>query len=171
MRGHETASEIGIVAVANDNTFAHAYRDVSTLLSDDIMGIDSLHRDDLAFFDATGHRLLPVFGPERELVDLRRSTEAPDPEGLRRRLAEVVRHVESYLRAHPELAERSGLTPEAAVAGLPDPERQSLAELLAAFPHEVRPEVEAAWWQPRTMAYADRGSYFHNALHAAGWTH
>ncbi|MBE1491659.1 hypothetical protein [Plantactinospora soyae] len=161
----------GIVAVASDDTFAHTYPDLRTMREDPIMGPDSHHRNDLEFFDVNGRRLLPVFGPTRKLTELREAAGDPDPGLLQRRLAAVVRHAENHLRAHPELTEPFGLTVEAAIATLPRPETEDLAETLAAFPHQDRPQVPAAWWQPRTLVHAHAGNWFHNALHAAGWTH
>ncbi|MBF9134416.1 hypothetical protein I0C86_36630 [Plantactinospora sp. S1510] len=161
----------GIVAVASDDTFAHAYPDLRALREDSIMAPDSDHRNDLEFFDVNGRRLLPVFGPTGKLTELREAAGEPDPRLLQRRLTAVVHHAENHLRAHPELTEPFGLTPDEAIATLPRPETQNLAQTLAAFPHQERPHIRAAWWQPRTVAYATPGSWFHNSLHAAGWTH
>ncbi|MFC6016446.1 hypothetical protein ACFP2T_09565 [Plantactinospora solaniradicis] len=171
MEGQRAESRDGIVAVASDDTFAHTYPDLRALREDPIMAPDSDHRNDLEFFDVNGRRLLPVFGPTRKLTELRESAGEADPGLLQRRLAAVVRHAANHLRAHPELTEPFGLTPEAAIATLPRPEAESLAETLAAFPHQDQPQIRATWWQPRTVAYAHQGNYFHNALHAAGWTH
>ncbi|MDG4786126.1 hypothetical protein O7626_09335 [Micromonospora sp. WMMD1102] len=170
MRKPQPAPEIALVAVADDDTFAHAYPDVPTLLCDPV--VTGAHRDELEFFDAEGRRLNPVTGPTGELTGLRAGAGEPDPDALRHRLARVVRHVETHLRARPELVERFGIAPEAAIAALPDPERLSLAETLAVLPHQDRPEVRrTAWWQPDVPAYAHSDGWFHNAMHAAGWTH
>jgi hypothetical protein len=171
VEGQREVARDGIVAIATDDTFAHTYPDLRALREDSIMAPDSDHRNDLEFFDTDGRRLLPVFGPTGILTALREAAGNPDPELLRRRLAAVLRHTENHLRTRPELTEPFGLTPEVAIAMLPRPETQSLAETLAAFPHRDQPHIRAAWWQPRTLVHAHSDGWFHNAMHAAGWAH
>ncbi|MCG5469013.1 hypothetical protein LADH09A_002914 [Micromonospora sp. LAH09] len=151
----------GIVAIAVDDTFAHVYPDVEQMIKDGFGDADS-RRGALEFFSAAGDRLAPVFGPTWQLVDLRAGGVERDPDRLRRRLTAVVDHVAAYLREHPDDVEATGLTLDEAIAQLPRPAEQDLADVLALFPHRI---------DDRTIRPFSRGSYFHNALHAAGWTH
>ncbi|GAB3837909.1 hypothetical protein ACFFMR_20045 [Micromonospora andamanensis] len=153
-----------IVAIAFDDTFAHVYPDLRQLIEDGFGGPDT-RRGALEFFSAEGDRLLPVFGRAWQLVDLRVSDDEPDADRLRQRLAAVVDHVTTFLRKHPEVVEAAGLTLDEAISQLPRPAEQNLAEVLARFPHLATAEDDGA------IRPLDRGGWFHNSLHAAGWTH
>jgi hypothetical protein len=155
---------IGIVAIASDDTFAHVYRDLPQMIEDGF-GAAGGRRGGLEFFTAEGGRLVPVFGSAWQLVDLRGSGDKPDAALLGRRLAAVLEHVVAYLGKHPELVESSGLTIEEAIAQLPRPTEQGLAEVLDRFPHRIDTADDG------TVRPLDRGGWFHNSLHAAGWTH
>ncbi|WP_433131221.1 hypothetical protein ACQPWW_09770 [Micromonospora sp. CA-240977] len=151
-----------IVAIATDDTFAHVYSDVRQMIEDGF-GDAGTRRGALEFFSAAGGQLAPVFGPAWQLVDLRESRDAPDADRLRQRLAAVVDHVVAYLRKHPEFVKASGLTLDEAILQLPRPAEQDLAHVLAVFPHHTDDR--------KTIQPLNRGNYFHNSLHAAGWTH
>ncbi|MFJ9975365.1 hypothetical protein [Streptomyces cyaneofuscatus] len=151
-----------IVAIAADDTFAHVYSNVRQMIEDGFGDADT-RRGALEFFSAAGGQLVPVFGPAWQLFDLRDSRDAPDAARLRQRLAAVVDHVVAYLRKHTEFAKASSLTLDEALVQLPRPAEQDLAHVLALFPHHIDDD--------RTVQPLSRGSYWHNALHAAGWTH
>ncbi|MGC5288923.1 hypothetical protein [Micromonospora sp. DT231] len=151
-----------VVAIAADDTFAHVYSNVRQMIEDGFGDADT-RRGALEFFNAAGGQLVPVFGPAWQLVDLRDSRDAPDAARLRQRLAAVVDHVVAYLRKHPEFVKASGLTLDEALLQLPRPAEQDLAHVLALFPHHVGDD--------RTIRPFSQGGWFHNSLHAAGWTH
>ncbi|WP_406063031.1 hypothetical protein [Micromonospora sp. NBC_00860] len=151
-----------IIAIASDDTFAHVYSNVRQMIEEGFGDADT-RRGALEFFSAAGGQLVPVFGPAWQLVDLRDSRDAPDADRLRQRLAAVVNHVVAYLRKHPEFVKASGLTLDEAILQLPRPAEQDLAHVLALFPHHVGDD--------RTIRPLSQGGWFHNSLHAAGWTH
>ncbi|WFE53248.1 hypothetical protein [Micromonospora sp. WMMD1155] len=151
-----------IVAIASDDTYAHVYSDVRHMIEDGFGDTDT-RRGPLEFFNAAGSQLVPVFGPTWQLVDLQDSRDAPDADRLRQRLAAVLDHVAAYLRKHPEFVEASGLTLDEALLQLPRPAEQDLAHVLALFPHDLD--------DGKTVQPLSRGGWFHNSLHAAGWTH
>ncbi|MDG4782146.1 hypothetical protein O7614_21020 [Micromonospora sp. WMMD961] len=152
----------GIVAIASDDTFAHAYPDVRQMIADGLGDTDT-RRGALEFFDPAGARLVPVFGPAWQLVDLQDSGDDPDADRVRQRLTAVVDHVAAYLRKHPDVVEAAGLTLDEAISQLPRPAEQNLAKVLTLFPHRID--------DGGTIQPFSRGGYFHNSLHAAGWTH
>ncbi|MBQ0994792.1 hypothetical protein KBX08_32560 [Micromonospora sp. H61] len=151
-----------VVAIASDDTFAHVYSNVRQMIEDGFGSADT-RRGALEFFNAAGGQLVPVFGPAWQLVDLRDSRDAPDADRLRQRLAAVVDHVVAYLRMHPEFVKASGLTLDEAILQLPRPAEQDLAHVLALFPHHIDDD--------KTIQPLSQGGWFHNSLHAAGWTH
>ncbi|MEU4473164.1 hypothetical protein [Micromonospora sp. NPDC023888] len=151
-----------IVAIATDDTFAHVYSDVRQMIEDGFGDADT-RRGPLEFFSAAGAQLVPVFGPAWQLVDLRESRDEPDVDRLRQRLAAVVDHVVAYLRKHPEFVKASGLTLDEALLHLPRPAEQDLAHVLALLPHHTDDD--------KTIQPLSQGGWFHNSLHAAGWTH
>ncbi|MDG4808734.1 hypothetical protein O7634_18470 [Micromonospora sp. WMMD1120] len=151
-----------IVAIASDDTFAHVYSNVRQMIEDGFGAADT-RRGALEFFNAAGGRLLPVFGPAWQLVELAESRDAPDAARLRQRLAAVIDHVAAYVGKHPEVVEASGLTLDEALGQLPRPAEQDLAQVLSRFPHQVD--------DGNTVRPLSSGSWLHNAMHAAGWTH
>jgi hypothetical protein len=153
-----TESEVTIIAIAGDDTWLHLYSDVRSLLGDTGVGANGGSHGSIEFFDGEGRRLAPVFGPDWKLEDLQRSAEVLDPCHLRRRLYAVVRHVEGHLRRHPEILEPFRLTLEEAVAKLPRLPGPGLDDDLAVL------------WESLGRVGHSAG-FFHNALHAGGWTH
>lgn len=141
-------------AIAADNTWAHRYPDAARMLKEKDIGVK--FSGGMEFFDLLGRRLAPVFSPAWELVDLQPTMDEPDPGTVRRRLLAVVEHVKAFIIAHPEVAERFGLTCEEAIDALPQLQGETIAAYLASFPGAELPNT---------------GNWFHNALHAGGWTH
>lgn len=155
------ANEIAPIVIASDNSFAHAYGSVPEMLSEKDLGAKS--QGALEFFDLAGRRLAPIFSDAWELEGLLPTLDDPDPELVQARLQAVVQHVREYIRRNPDVIADSGLTLEAALARLPQVGTGTLAQDAAQFPGG-----EPLGGGIRLM---DRGNYFHNALHAAGWTH
>ncbi|MEU7800740.1 hypothetical protein AB0B10_15860 [Micromonospora arborensis] len=151
-----------IVAIASDDTFAHVYSNARQMIEDGFGDADT-RRGALEFFSAAGAQLVPVFGPAWQLVDLRDSRDEADADRLHQRLAAVVDHVVAYLRKNPEFVKASGLTLDEALLQLPRPAEQDLAHVLTLFPHYID--------DGNAIRPLSRGNYWHNALHAAGWTH
>ncbi|MFK3980689.1 hypothetical protein ACI2K4_09980 [Micromonospora sp. NPDC050397] len=143
-----------ILLVANDNTFTHVYPDLAGVLAEQEQG--DRFAGAVEFFDPEGQRLVPFFGPDWRMVELHPSGDAPDPVAVQVRLRAVVQHVAAYLHAHPDLAERAGMTVDEAVATLPRVGNGTLAEDLDELP-----------WHVQT----NKGGFVHNTLHAAGWAH
>jgi hypothetical protein len=153
-----TESDVAIVAIAGDDTWLHLYGDLRSLLGDTDIGTNGNSHGAMEFFAGDGRRLLPVFGPDWSLENLHRSAEAPDPCQLRRRLYAVVRHVEGHVRRHPEILEPFKLKLDEAIAKLPRLSGPGLEEDLTAL------------WEILGRVSHSAG-FFHNALHAGGWTH
>ena len=155
----ETAPPVvTVLAVAGDDTWLHLYRDVPSMLKDDDIGTKGNFHGPIEFFDRDAFRLVPVFGPDWQLEDLRKSHEMLDPCLIRRRLYAVVRHVEGHLRRHPEVLEPYHLTLEDAISQLPPLTGPDLDDDLAVLWTILGP-------------FSHSGGFFHNALHAAGWRH
>jgi|GEM_PF-2338816 hypothetical protein len=149
------------IVIASDNSFAHAYDSVADMLVDKNIGA----KGGLEFFDRAGRRLAPVFSHAWELEGLEPTLDDPDPELVQARLQAVVQHVGDYIRRHPDVVAGSGLSVEAAIAALPKIGAGTLAEDAAQFPG-ARPAASGG-----SIRLMDPGGWFHNALHAAGWTH
>jgi hypothetical protein len=156
-----------ILAIANDNTFAHAYASVADLLQDDDIGAGPGERSGpLEFFDSTGHRLAPVFDTGWRLRDLTPTADRADAPAVQQRLAECVAHLGTFLARHPEEAAAHGLGVDEAIALLPRVDAApDLAASLAAF-SAVRDDGVL----PPAVA-ADSQGWFHNLRHRTGWTH
>ncbi|AVT32776.1 MULTISPECIES: hypothetical protein [unclassified Plantactinospora] len=154
-------TEIEPIVIASDNSFAHAYGSVAEMLSEKDIGAKA--QGGLEFFDKAGRRLAPVLSHAWELEGLVPTLEDPDPELVQGRLQAVVQHVGDYIRRHPETVADSGLTVDEAIAALPQLGGGTLAEDAAHFPGGDSPSGGV-----RLMT---QGGWFHNSLHAAGWTH
>jgi len=88
----------------SDNGFVHAF--VGPTPAD--VAAEIQQQTDIAkpnvgieFFDTTGQRLAPEFGPDWTWKTLQRTADDPDPELLRRRLQAWVDHVSGHLRKEP----------------------------------------------------------------------
>ncbi|MFY1669851.1 hypothetical protein ACN27G_07800 [Plantactinospora sp. WMMB334] len=154
-------TEIEPIVIASDNSFAHAYGSVAEMLGEKDIGAKA--QGGLEFFDKAGRRLAPVFSHAWELEGLVPTLDDPEPELIQGRLQAVVQHVGDYIRRHPEIVADSGLTPEAAIESLPQLGGGTLADDAAHFPGGDAPSGGIRLMTP--------GSWFHNSLHAAGWTH
>lgn len=154
MTNHPTLTERRILLVANDNTFTHVYPDLDEVLAEQEQG----DRFDGAveFFSPEGQRLVPFFGPDWRMVDLHPSGDPADPVPVQVRLRAVMEHVAAYLHAHPDVAERAGMTVDEAIATLPRIGDGSLAD-----------DVDELPWHMQT----NKGSFVHNTLHLTGWAH
>jgi hypothetical protein len=151
-----------VIVIARDDAWAHAYTDTSALVRDARANASNADTDTLEFFDSSGRRLEPVFSRRGYLKGLEASACAAEPAELSRRLSMVV----------DQVAAREGVAPQAAVTMLPKLAGRTLSEQFTEFSHHWYPHPPRhRWWLPRTIVRADRGSFFHNALHAAGWTH
>jgi hypothetical protein len=157
------ASTANVLAIANDNSWLHVYPDVATLLQDDDIGAGDDARGGMEFFDRDARRLVPVFNPSWQLVDLAPAEDRPEPDRLNDRLRTVVDHVRNYLDGHQAAAaprlKRFGITPAEAIARLPVLDGLKYADSLSAFVAPVQDE------------YEHNGDWMHNLLHRAGWTH
>ncbi|ROT33117.1 hypothetical protein [Micromonospora sp. HM5-17] len=155
-----TATDVQPIVIASDNSFAHAYDSVAEMLAEKDLG----EKGGLEFFDRAGRRLVPVLSHAWELEGLVPALDDPDPELVQARLQAVVQHVGDYIRRHPEVVAGSGLSVDEAIAALPTIGTGTLAEDAAQFPG-AQPSSDGA------IQLMDSGGWFHNALHAAGWSH
>jgi len=155
------ANELAPIVLASDNSFAHAYGSVTEMLTEKDLGGKA--QGAVEFFDLAGRRLAPVLSDSWELEGLVPTLDDPDPELVQARLQAVVQHVREYIRRNPDVVADSGMSLEAALEGLPQVGGGTLAQDAAHFPGG-----EPLGGGMRLMT---RGNYFHNALHAAGWTH
>lgn len=149
----------GLITIAVDNTWAHAYPGIADLLDHEHEISEGSVTGPVEFFAADGQRLAAVFTPQWQLIDLRPTAEPPDPHRLLVRLRAVFGHVADYLRDHPQLAWSIPAAPEDFDAQLRKLSHACLEELVD---------------QCGLAASGDRGhagNWLHNALHAAGWKH
>jgi hypothetical protein len=157
-----------IVALATDDTFAHVYLRISDLLADDDIGSGPGERSGaMEFFDGNGRALAPVFSPQWQIRRLRATGARPAPDELQRRLRRVVEHSRTYLRRHPDEAQRYGLDPAEAEALLPDLDGLDLRSTILTFAAtRDQGDVTGA-----ALADEDSGGFWHNLRHRAGWNH
>ena len=154
-------TDIAPIVIASDNSFAHAYGSVAEMLNEKDIGAKS--QGALEFFDLAGRRLAPVLSDRWELEGLVPALDDPDPELVQARLQAVMQHVRDYIRRNPEVIADSGLSVEAALKALPQIGGGTLAQDAAQFPGG-----EPLGGGIKLMT---QGGWFHNSLHAAGWTH
>ena len=154
-------ADVQPIVIASDNSFAHAYPSVADMLSEKDIGAKA--QGGLDFFDHAGRRLAPVFSPTWELERLAQTLDEPDPELVQGRLQAVVQHVADYIRRHPEVVAEFGMSAQQAIDALPQLGGDTLAADAAQFPGSQAPSGE--------VGLMTSGNWFHNSLHAAGWTH
>jgi hypothetical protein len=168
-------SRATIVAVAQDNTWAHVYVDTASLIADrHSSGAGATGPID--FFDSAGNRLLPLFTPGWSIQGLTPEVlsdgQPPDCEAVRDRLRAVIAHVQAYvLERFDELVwpgvTRPSPTAEAAIKTLQDlMADETLGGLVAAFGALFGVVTPA-----NVPVVQDRRGWWHNVLHASGWTH
>lgn len=145
-----------IVAIAHDDTWAHVYPTINVLRMHD--DTESAPLGAMEFFDPAGARLACQFDPHWRLVALHPAGD-PDPGRLQGRARTVVRHLDDYLRKHPEVAK--------SIPNLPDDIGDRLRKLAESDLDTILVAIEL----PGQVRPLDSGGWFHNALHKAGWDH
>jgi len=156
-----------IVAIGSQNTFLHVYKDEHELLQDDDIGAGAGEsRFPLEFFDSDGHRLAGVYDGRWHMLRLMRTADPHRPEVLQRRVQQVVEHLRTSIKAHPEDVKLFGMTVQEVLDFFPLPdESQDLRTSLLAFssdePHHSRSALHG-------FVENDSGSMRHIATHIFG---
>lgn len=110
---------VRVFLITVDNTSVHVYNSVPELLADQTFAARP-PKTGIECFDGKGYRLAPRYGVGWRLAGLERTGDRPDTETVRRRVAEAVTHMADRIVKSAEELKRFGLTPEEALALLPD---------------------------------------------------
>jgi hypothetical protein len=154
-----------ILEIAVDDTFLHVGRpaDVLTHATKEVERLvgpappPSAEVREVEFFDTRGRPLVPQVAATLRVVGLRPRGRG-SIRGVERRVRRVLDHAQAALDVNPSLGDRGPALPPA--TSVPRPPGD-LAEMLESLAQEL------ALDGPRP----DRGGWFHNLMHAAGWTH
>lgn len=139
-----------VIAISHDGHWAHAYEDVPAAAAERGFGGPGFAGTGVDFFDATGRRLIPEFGPQGALQNLRPAAgEAPVPEQVRDRLCTVIAYVDAAIgQGRPAVIAhltKAGLSTDQARSRLPRLDGTDLAEALRRArpllgPHPMDPD-------------------------------
>jgi hypothetical protein len=152
-----------VFEIAEDDTFLHvaALGELLSHVADDVRRFHAPARTPagarcIDFFDTAGRRLMPQIDQTLTLVGLA-PFGRPTPRLVLRRIDRVLAHVQEMLDVNPSLGDRGPNLPPATSVPHVVGDLQEVAEILiAALDDSNRPT---------------RGGWFHNAMHAAGWSH
>jgi hypothetical protein len=105
-----------IVAIGNQDKFAHIYPDEQTLLADGDIGRGVGESPfALEFFNTEGQRLAGVYDENWQLVRLMPTGDGPGQEVLEERLGKVIDNLRAFIDGHPEVMALYGFTVEEAI--------------------------------------------------------
>ncbi|MCW6010867.1 hypothetical protein K1W54_40905 [Micromonospora sp. CPCC 205371] len=119
---------VRVLLITIDNTAVHVYDSVAELLADQSFAARP-PRAAIECFDSAGYRLAPRYGAGWRIAGMDRTHDRPDPDAVRRRVTEAVKYMADRIVKSAEQLKRFGLTPEEALAMLPNPDDVDLAEV------------------------------------------
>ncbi|MDQ7905870.1 hypothetical protein RB614_15235 [Phytohabitans sp. ZYX-F-186] len=153
MSTQKQASGGPLFVLATNNTMAHVYRDVQSLLDAREIKPDQLRS--IEFFDVQGHKLVPTLSDTGALTGLRDSGSAPNVSVVQQRLyttrANLASGVDARIARHqPRVTRDEALSNLAVLEGRSLPDCYVLLEPI--FSHSyasagpIQPRHDGSWW-------------------------
>jgi hypothetical protein len=150
---------VGVIAIAPDDRWAHAYEDQRSAVAESAFGRPGQSARDVDFFDGSGRRLTAAYDDDGRLTGLDTASAAADPEAVRRRLRAVLTFATGYLQQRPPDVDAAlseeGLDLDEALARVPQPSGDSLDE-------DLRQARSLFGPHPMDSDLQNRGSFLHN---------
>lgn len=109
---------VRVLLITVDNTAVHVYNSVAELLADQTFATKP-PKAPVECFDSLGYRLAPRYAAGWRIAGMERTSDLPDREAVRRRVAGSVKYMADRIVKSAEQLKRFGLTPEEALAMLP----------------------------------------------------
>lgn len=158
-----------ILAIGNRDDFLHVYRNDQELISDDDIGAGMGEiSGPIEFFNSHGYRLAGIYDRRWHLLRLVPTADPPQPGKVQQRVCNVVEHLRSYIRRHPDEAALYGLTVQEALDLVP---RISASADLETSLSAFSGDADHGHLVMAARGDGDSQGDWHNFRHRCGWKH